>query len=176
MINLFVFFILFFIGSSLPTEPVPIITGSNITQEDAQAALNFHNQIRRNVDVWELKWSIELSAYAQEWADYLANNECKIKHRPHEGVYEQRYGENIFWGDGKEYTCTYASQRWFAEIENYHYGVLMENDLHAIGHYTQMVWRETNEIGIGIAKCSNGATIIVANYYPRGNTIGVLPY
>jgi pathogenesis-related protein 1 len=168
--------LLFFVGATTSTQNVPVNTGSKITQEDAQAALNFHNKIRQDVDVEPLEWSVELSKFAQEWADYLSTNGCKIKHRPHEGQYTQKYGENIYWGGGGEYTCAYASQRWYSEIKDYRYGILTEDIWHKTGHYTQMVWRRTTKLGMGISKCSDGSTIIVANYFPPGNTIDELPY
>lgn len=40
------------------------------------------------------------------------------------------------------------------------------------GHFTQMVWRDTKEIGVGRAKGKSGQVVIVANYKPRGNIFG----
>jgi hypothetical protein len=40
------------------------------------------------------------------------------------------------------------------------------------GHFTQVVWKGSDEIGFGIAKTNTGKTFIVANYNPAGNTVG----
>jgi pathogenesis-related protein 1 len=43
------------------------------------------------------------------------------------------------------------------------------------GHYTQMVWRNTKEIGCGRIECK-GQMIVVCNYYPPGNVLGEKAY
>ena len=39
------------------------------------------------------------------------------------------------------------------------------------GHFTQIVWQESTELGVGKAKGSNGKIIVVARYRPPGNVI-----
>jgi len=45
-----------------------------------------------------------------------------------------------------------------------------------VGHYTQMVWSSTREVGAGVAHCPSGAIIVVASYHPAGNMVGSVPY
>lgn len=74
-------------------------TGSNLSAEDAQAILDHHNQARADVGVTPLSWSREVAAFAQAWADSLANfNDCKIKHHSS----ERHYGENLYGGSSAE--------------------------------------------------------------------------
>ncbi|GBO14009.1 hypothetical protein AVEN_150418-1 [Araneus ventricosus] len=40
------------------------------------------------------------------------------------------------------------------------------------GHFTQMVWRNSTEFGVGKARSRCGKVIVVANYKPGGNVIG----
>jgi len=40
------------------------------------------------------------------------------------------------------------------------------------GHFTQMIWRNSTELGMGMARDQTGKVIIVANYNPPGNYIG----
>lgn len=40
------------------------------------------------------------------------------------------------------------------------------------GHFTQVVWKETKEFGIGYAKNNLGFEYITANYFPAGNYLG----
>jgi hypothetical protein len=39
-----------------------------------------------------------------------------------------------------------------------------------------MVWKNSKEMGLGIATCPTGEVIIVANYNPAGNYVGQYPY
>ncbi len=40
------------------------------------------------------------------------------------------------------------------------------------GHFTQVVWKDSRDFGIGKAKTKDGKWLVVANYYPAGNLIG----
>jgi pathogenesis-related protein 1 len=157
-------------------QTIPDFTGSKVTKEEAQSALDFHNKIRADVGVTALIWSTDLAKFAQEWADHLASQGCDMQHRPRDGEWAQKYGENIFWGMGTDYSALDASKGWYSEIEQYTYGVINSSNWSKTGHYTQMVWKKTTQVGIAVAKCSDGAIIIVANYNPAGNYMGESPY
>jgi len=43
------------------------------------------------------------------------------------------------------------------------------------GHYTQIVWRDTKQVGCGVAR-DNRREIWVCNYDPPGNWVGHRPY
>jgi len=43
------------------------------------------------------------------------------------------------------------------------------------GHYTQIVWRDTKELGCGVAR-GGDREIWVCDYSPPGNYQGRLPY
>ncbi|MEI9955332.1 MAG: CAP family protein [Ferruginibacter sp.] len=154
------------------------VTGSSLKSTDAQAILAHHNKVRKEKAVPALTWSTTLSAYAQKWADYLATqNNCEIKHRDFSGENGKSYGENIFWGSSAAaYPPIEASKSWYDEKKEYTYRKISMSTWGHTGHYTQMIWKETKVVGVGIAICPNGAVIIVANYYPAGNVIGEYPY
>ena len=164
-----------FYNTSIHAQKVPPATGSKVLQSDAQEALDFHNKVRTDVKSPPLQWSTELASYAQRWANHLADN-CKLEHRPGSGVWAQKYGENIFWGGGEDYTVLQASESWYSEIKGYKYGKLTNNNWYKAGHYTQMVWKTTTYVGMGMAICKDGSVLIVANYSPGGNYIGEKPY
>ncbi|HYG02614.1 MAG TPA: CAP domain-containing protein [Chryseosolibacter sp.] len=156
-------------------QTVPSTTGSKVDQLEAQEALNFHNKVRKDVGNIQLSWSAELAAYAQEWAENLASRNCAFEHRTGENK-KKPFGENIFGGSGIDYTATDASKSWYSEIKEYVHGPLTYENWYPVGHYTQMVWYSTKEIGIGKATCENGMILIVANYNPPGNYIGQKAY
>lgn len=172
---LFNAFILIAHSITSDAQTVPQKTGSKVTQEGAQKVLDFHNDIRKKVGSPSLQWSNDLARFAQAWADELAGS-CKMKHRPTSGLWKQQYGENIFWASNQDYTVVDACENWYNEIEFFKPGKLTEKVWTKAGHYTQMIWKETTHMGMGISICKNGGIIIVANYNPAGNYIGEKPY
>lgn len=158
-------------------QKVPKSTGSKVPQEEAQAALDFHNKVRKDVGTAPLEWSSDLAKYAQAWADHLAkDNDCKMQHRPHDGKWKQQHGENIYWSGGSDSNAADASEMWYSEINDYKLTKVTSANFSKTGHYTQMVWKNTTKVGIGQAVCPTGAIIIVGNYSPPGNYIGEKPY
>ena len=161
---------------NIQAQTVPDITGSEVTKEEAQLSLDFHNKVRADVGIFALNWSAKLAKFAQQWADHLASEGCILQHRPNSGVWATIYGENIFWGSGSDYTVMDATESWYSEIKKYTHGVQTNDNWYKTGHYTQMVWRNTTHVGIGVARCKNGGMIIVANYDPPGNYMGETAY
>ena len=63
-----------------------------------------------------------------------------------------------------------AVQGWYDEISMHQYGT--ESFSMSTGHFTQVVWKESIELGMAKATSINGQTIVVANYSPPGNYAG----
>ncbi|MBU1986994.1 MAG: SCP-like extracellular, partial [Proteobacteria bacterium] len=51
-------------------------SGSRFSLKEADHIVALHNTIRAEVGVGPLRWSEELAAYAQRWADHLASSRC----------------------------------------------------------------------------------------------------
>jgi len=153
-------------------------TGSNLSWEQANEALNFHNKVRNEVGVSNLIWSEDLASDAQEWADHLVNAGCKMEHRPSSGVYANDFGENIYKSSGysNQDAALRASKAWYSEIEVFTYEPLHPDRWYPTGHYTQMVWHSTQKVGMAYSLCENGSVIVVANYDPPGNYMGETAY
>ena len=65
-----------------------------------------------------------------------------------------------------------VTKNWYGENKKHNYTDDWKN---GTGHFTQMVWKETKEVGFG--KCKNkGKTFVVANYFPAGNVLGFFKY
>lgn len=58
----------------------------------------------------------------------------------------------------------FAIKTWWLEKDNFTFGSA-NNDLLVIGHYTQMVWATTHEVGCGFNKCDKIGDIPVKRYY-----------
>jgi pathogenesis-related protein 1 len=145
------------------------------------AAIERHNCARRtalpvpNPRLGVLVWNTTLATTAQNWA-----NNCQYAHN------SSPYGENIYAGALSSGFPTNveiaATNDWAAEISSYNYAA---NTCSAdCGHYTQMVWRSSTQIGCGIRQCTtnspfpppfNNWTFVVCNYNPPGNN-GQRPY
>ncbi|MFC0518057.1 CAP family protein [Mucilaginibacter angelicae] len=158
---------LLLISSYSYAQDINDTTGAWISAGDAQKVLDHHNMARKEVGVSPLTWSKELAAYAQQWADHLASTKT-FSHRQN-----RKYGENIFMGSGN-YTPLDASLDWYSEKKGYTYSKIGGGG--STGHYTQMIWKKTTEVGVGVAIADNGDIYVVANYSPPGNYIGEFPY
>jgi hypothetical protein len=108
-----------------------------------------------------------VAAVAQRWAERLvARNE--FLHRP-----KNVYGENMFKIVGSPWKPARVITEWAAESGNYDYE---SNHCRGIcGHYTQLVWRDTQEVGCGVAR-KGRIEIWVCDYNPPGNWVGKRPY
>ena len=144
--------------------------GSKMSARDVETITAYHNKVRADVGVGPMKWSAALAAYAQAWADHLAGTTCKMAHRT-----QPKYGENLFQGTTGFYFAVDAAKAWETEKQAYGGGVLTQSNAHSVGHYTQMVWRDTTTLGCGEAMC-NKTLIVTCNYDPPGNYIGHRPY
>ncbi len=168
------------------TSPAPVATTTDQPPSvaksngllDPTAILSSHNQWRSKTGVPALKWSNDLTVSAKKWADQLAQSGCKMKHST------GAHGENIYWAGAAQRTDGTSSMQniteqnvvdaWGNEVQDYEYA---SNSCHGVcGHYTQVVWKNTSEVGCGMAVCSDKAQLWVCQYTSRGNMVGQKPY
>ena len=78
---------------------------------------------------------------------------------------------------GSNLTPSGAVEMWASEENLYTWSATYSMaDFNAgSGHYTQLVWRTSIEIGCGTASCGN-AIVISCRYSPPGNMIGSSVY
>jgi pathogenesis-related protein 1 len=149
--------------------------GSSLTLQEVEQLLQLHNKARADVGVGPLSWSKNLAIYAQEWADHLASAKCRMEHRPESGQEKQEHGENLFMGTAGYYGVADAVKAWVSEKEYYRREALNASNWHKAGHYTQIVWKNTKDLGCAKVTCK-GNIIVVCNYDPPGNVLGQKPY
>jgi pathogenesis-related protein 1 len=162
-------------GSSGKGGSAPVMTSA----ADAQIYVDAHNAVRAAVqkpttysgawsDVPPVIWSDEIAITAQQWANHLRDTMgCGLMHADGTG-----YGENL--AAGTNIGAQRAVDMWSSEIDNYTYSPSYEFTPNT-GHYIQIVWRNTTEIGCAGAKCS-GSSVVVCRYSPPGNYLGQQPY
>ncbi len=122
-----------------------------------------------------LVWSQSLAAHARQWAEHLAASGCRLAHRPATGAWAGPYGENLFTGTAGYYGVIDAVRAWESEKRFYRGEALDSSNVAQVGHYTQLVWRDSRQVGCGKAECQ-GRVIIVCNYSPPGNVLSETPY
>jgi pathogenesis-related protein 1 len=126
-----------------------------------------HNSLRATLKIPPLTWSDKLAARAQDWAaTLLARGE--LIHRP-----KSPYGENIFDIAGSSASPERVVEAWASESRDYDY---KSNKCRKVcGHYTQLIWAATSQVGCGVARNAR-REVWVCNYDPPGNYVGQRPY
>lgn len=160
--------------SPTPNRPSPTPSSSPASNNQSQAEIiNAHNRWRSQVNSPPLSWSNDLARVAQDWADQLSRSGGNISHRPNNS-----YGENIYWAAGGGLSGTDAVDSWGSEIRYFKNGnfpdVSTTGRWSDVGHYTQIIWATTTQVGCGSAQTGN-QIIWVCNYNPPGNYQGRNP-
>ncbi|CAF2972289.1 unnamed protein product [Rotaria sp. Silwood2] len=143
---------------------------STVTQnnnEFVQEALQVHNEYRRKHSVEPLRLNNDLSKLAQEWANHLASTGTLLHSKTkYQNVH---VGENLrsqSWPiTGKEMT-----EAWYNECNKYDYNN-HQSCQSGTGHFTQVVWKNSQEVGFARAQ-GTSMNFAVAIYYPAGNFLG----
>ena len=147
-----------------------------------QTMLEMHNSFRQSHQCQALNWSNECAVSALTLAEHMAINNT-LKTYP-----TKNYGQNIAFfasinfGTSDVY-CVYNSlsekgvaqyicNLWYNESSHYDYTDTLENnDMNPVGHFTQMIWKDSKELGTARITRDN-RTFIVAIYKPPGNIPG----
>lgn len=109
-----------------------------------------------------MTWSDEIAKSAQRWAEALRDNQCAFDHD-----HNTRYGENLSYfspvgsGDVEK-----VLDGWYGEVAQYDFS--RPGFSPTTGHFTQVVWKGSTELGCGMAECRN-AELWVCRYNPPGN-------
>ncbi|XP_032904586.1 uncharacterized protein LOC116990755 [Amblyraja radiata] len=149
--------------SRTPERSNMAATSDNENNAFIAELLKEHNSLRARHQSPPLQVNPELSAEAQKWAEHLVT----IKTLQHS---DTKYGENIWfkWSSNKATpTGADASESWYNEIKKYDF---KSPGFHSeTGHFTQLVWKASRELGVGYATDGKGMFFVVAVYNPPGN-------
>lgn len=119
-----------------------------------------HNRYRKLHGVSSLVWSGKIAAAALAYAET-----CPSAHS------DSRYGENLAWASS-DIGIGRAVEMWYEEEALYDYED--PGYIRGTGHFTQIVWKETAEIGCAhVSGCESEkslrANVWVCQYSPPGN-------
>ena len=138
------------------------------------AILQRHNIYRSVLQLQPLEWSPALASDALAWARHLA----EIDQGQHNPDIVGKEGENLWWGTTNAFSTDDMIDAWAAEKKSFREGVFPDcraNRSAIIGHYTQIVWRNTQAVGCALV--GNGHNdYLVCRYSAPGNIIGQKPY
>jgi pathogenesis-related protein 1 len=136
-----------------------------------------HNAVRAQVGVSPIAYSPQVAASAQAWAEHLkTTNNCQMIHSGGSN------GENLYWagawsnGSAQDIHSADPVKTWAEEKKDYNAATNECAAGKVCGHYTQLVWKNSTQVGCGMAMCSNNTQVWVCQYAPAGNWVGQKPY
>ena len=136
----------------------------------AERLLIAHNLERDRVGVPRLGWSAKLASQAQAWADTLAHSNRFEHAQDRSGA-----GENLWMGPARRYSAEQMIGGFVEEVRYFHTGqfpnVSSTGSWHDVGHYTQLIWRGTQQVGCAVGQ-GRANDILVCRYFPAGNVMG----
>lgn len=130
------------------------------TEEESGQWLAAHNKYRELHGVPPVVWSEKIAASARAYAETCPSG--------HSGW---GYGENLAWAS-YDMGITGVVKMWYDEEPYYDYA--NPGYVSGTGHFTQIIWKETTEIGCAhVTGCGSGRSIRenswVCQYDPPGN-------
>lgn len=163
-------------GAALALLAPLLIGASNLSGGFELRVLDAHNLERARLGIAPLRWDPELVASAQRWADHLAAT-GRFEHAPDGAGAPQ--GENLWAGTRGYFSPEAMVDAWIREKQHFRTGVFPNNSttgrVEDVAHYTQIVWRDTGEVGC--AKASGAREdILVCRYSDAGNYVGERPF
>ncbi|CAJ0584638.1 unnamed protein product, partial [Mesorhabditis spiculigera] len=166
-------------------------TPASLTDAQRNLVLQWHNQLRSSLAkgnepdgaggnappakrMTKMTYSCVAEKTAHEWGA-----QCNYDHSTN----RNNTGENLYMSSDNVQdpaaALTAASQLWWKELVQY--GVGPDVNLtdavweRGVGHYTQMAWQETTQVGCGWIHCPT-FTYVVCQYKPAGNYMYKLIY
>ena len=157
--------------SLLLAAPV-MMGGANLDTFFGERLLVAHNRERATLGVGPLRWNPALAQSAQRWADHLAETGA-FEHAPEPARNPE--GENLWAGTKGYYPLEARVDAWIREKRNFKPGTFPNNSVTGqvadVGHYTQLMWRDTHEVGCAQATGSR-EDVLVCRYASAGNYVG----
>ncbi|XP_067035851.1 Golgi-associated plant pathogenesis-related protein 1-like [Acropora muricata] len=127
-----------------------------------EQCLYWHNYFRTLHQVPLVTWSMDLQKEAEAWVKYLAENN-KFQHSRHnpgnlymQGQIPKEYcSDAIWWFHWEEKKYDYSNPRFSRST----------------GQFSQVVWRNSKEIGAAWALRKDGKLVVSIKYKPGGNYV-----
>jgi hypothetical protein len=155
-----------------PNWPAPADRGDVLLR---QAVLSSHNTARAQFGVAPMGWSDQLAADALGYARQMVTTGT-YGHDQTPGR-RKTSGENLWRGQRGVFSYDVMVGGMVEEARYFRPGVFPDNsrtgEWHDVGHYTQIVWPATTQVGCALASSAT-TDYLVCRYSPAGNRDGVL--
>ncbi|XP_072335932.1 peptidase inhibitor 16-like [Scyliorhinus torazame] len=156
------------------TFPEPVRPLSEAEKEDL---VHVHNTYRSQVpdasSMLRMNWDNDLAEMAAEYAQ-----KCVWGHNKERGT----TGENLYVATSP-LNLKEAVKKWYSELTDYTYETMDCTPQKMCGHYTQIIWANSNKVGCSSHSCDEvkgleykNLSLLVCNYLPPGNVVGEHPY
>ncbi len=136
------------------------------------AVLDGHRRLRAQVGLPPLAWSDDLAAAARDHAAELVRT-GQLHHTVQ--MQGEPQGENLWAGTRGAYAYREMVGAWARESGNFVNAPTPRfsrtGQWQDVGHYAQIVWRGTREVGCAVASDARD-DYLVCRYRPAGNVIG----
>ena len=146
---------------------VTVVPGETVTQR----LLDAQNAERVRLGLKPLTWSAKLADHACKWAQTLATSDM-FEHAP-VGA-DGGEGENLWFGSKGDYSPEEMIGFFVEEGKQFKRGTFPDvsttGNWQDVGHYTQLVWQDTREVGCTIASNAR-RDFLVCRYWPAGNVV-----
>ncbi|XP_053567086.1 serotriflin-like [Bombina bombina] len=165
---------------SIPTENilnmvnVPFSTLSTSNSSVRNIIVDTHNNLRRKAsppakNMLKMIWNNEAAKTAERWA-----KTCNQHHSPTEVRQIPNFGcgENLFLSSFKA-SWKDVIESFYSEVVDFQFGKGAKIDGQEIGHYTQVMWYSSYQVGCYVAECpsSQYQYYYVCHYCPSGNNV-----
>ncbi|KAL3073528.1 hypothetical protein niasHS_017095 [Heterodera schachtii] len=161
-----------------------------MSAEDKAAIVQCHNNYRSQLalgkvanktgqtmptaaNMAKMVWDDGLGKSAQDWA-----SKCQIQHSGTD------FGENLYFSSWRDFPNKEVLEKscnaWWSELAEF--GInkdmwLDDDNLSKVGHWTQMAWFNSVQIGCAVANCDGEwQTYVVCHYNPGGNYVWMSAY
>jgi hypothetical protein len=154
---------------------LPLLAGATgrLTSLDGRI-LAAHNRERSDAGLPAMRWDAALAADAAEWGEQLAAMD-DIEHSPDDPDDEDPQGENLWLGTSGYFTPEQMVGMWVEEKRHFVARPIpyasKTGNFDDVGHYTQLMWRETGEVGCALTEGAENE-ILVCRYSTAGNVEG----
>ncbi len=167
-----------FAAKSLALALVASVLAAPLSMAQSQSGsaeaewLAAHNAERAQFGTAPLEWDRELAGEARDWARKLAS-EGTIRHASRED--RKGRGENLWMGTRGYFRPQQMIASFASEKRHFRAGTFPQVSTTGkwadVGHYTQIVWRDTRKVGCALEQ-GRQFDVLVCRYWPAGNVIG----